>query len=68
MRRHTMVIDGMTTGGCVHAVRTALVSPPGVMHADVHLGSAQVIYDPAVNTPDALHGAVAQAGYALVTA
>ncbi|MBI1809666.1 MAG: heavy-metal-associated domain-containing protein [Gemmatimonadetes bacterium] len=63
MSKLTMTITGMTCGGCVSGVRAALVRSPGVMHADVKIGSATVTYDPAVTNPDALSGAVAAAGF-----
>jgi copper chaperone CopZ len=68
MQSLTIPITGMSCGGCVDSVRNALSKIGGVTDAQVRIGSATVTYDPALTNPDALRGAIAQAGYALASA
>ena len=64
----TIPITGMSCGGCVNSVRAALAKVPGVVEAQVTVGSATISYDPARTSPDVLRGAVAKAGYAVAVA
>ena len=64
----TIPITGMSCGGCVNNVKTALAKVSGVIEAQVKVGSATVTYDPARTSPDVLRGAIAQAGYAVAAA
>ena len=63
MQRISIPIAGMSCGGCVSNVRNALTRLPGVQVEQVKVGSATVVYDPAVVKPDAIREAIAQAGY-----
>ena len=64
----TIPITGMSCGGCVNNVQSALAKVPGVIEAQVKVGSATISYDPARTSPEVLRGAVAQAGYAVAAA
>jgi copper chaperone len=56
-------INGMSCGHCLNAVRTALSTAPGVTVTSVRVGRAEVQFDPAVTTADAIAAAVTDAGY-----
>ena len=58
-------VGGMTCNGCVNAVGKALRDLPGVQDAEVNLaaGRAEVTYDPARTSTEAMIAAVGQAGY-----
>jgi copper chaperone CopZ len=68
MQSLTIPIMGMSCGGCVNSVRGALSKAPGVLDAQVKVGSATVSYDPALTNPEALRRVITQAGYALAAA
>ena len=68
MQSLTIPITGMTCGGCVNSVRNALTRTPGVRGAEVKIGEAKVTYDPALTTPEALHGAITKAGFTVAAA
>ena len=63
MNRTTLKIDGMSCGHCVTSVRKALEGLDGVTVENVAVGSATVAFDPSVTSPDAIAGAVGEAGY-----
>ena len=63
MRQITLHIDGMSCGHCLNAVSQALGRLPGVEIESVRMGRAELRYDDAVTTPEAITGAVADAGY-----
>ncbi|MEO8945306.1 MAG: heavy-metal-associated domain-containing protein [Gemmatimonadaceae bacterium] len=56
-------IGGMSCGSCVGAVKTALSTLPGVSVDDVHIGSADVSYDPDKVSSERISEAVRDAGY-----
>lgn len=58
-------IGGMTCGGCVNSVTRVLEALDGVATAQVDLASAraEVAYDPAKTSTDALIEAVEDAGF-----
>ncbi len=56
-------IGGMSCGSCVGAVKNALSTLPGVSVDDVHVGSADVSYDPAKVSAERISEAVRDAGY-----
>lgn len=58
-------MHGMTCANCVRGVERKLAATPGVGKASVNLNSAsaEVEYDPAKVTPEALAGAIRQLGY-----
>lgn len=65
MATTTLTIKGMTCGGCVKSVTTALQRENGVAKVEVVLesGIARVDYDPAMVTPEALVAAVDDVGF-----
>lgn len=64
MEQVTIVIEGMSCGHCVAAVKGALERLDGVDVRDVQIGSATVAYDPARVSPERIAGAVEEEGYA----
>ena len=65
MTNINLTVKGMSCGGCVRHVETALKKVDGVGSVTVDLakGKASVEYDPAKATPEALKKAVDAAGY-----
>jgi len=61
----TLPVLGMTCASCQHHVEEALRSTAGVesAHVDLMANRAQVEYDPAMVTPDALVEAIRASGY-----
>lgn len=59
-------INGMSCGHCLNAVRRALSETPGVTVDSVRIGRADVQYDPALTSADAVAKAVTNAGYEAV--
>ena len=64
MERTELSIDGMSCGHCVGQVTKALRTVPGVVVEQVAVGKAQVSFDPAKASRDAVADAVTKAGYA----
>ncbi len=62
----TLQIDGMTCAHCVRAVQTALERLPGVTVDDVQIGRADVRYDDAQASRQALVAAIEQEGYGIL--
>ncbi len=58
----TLAIQGMSCAHCTRAVFTALSGVPGIVRADVKVGSAVIEHDGSV-TLEALKEAVDTAGY-----
>jgi copper chaperone len=58
-------VDGMTCGGCVKSIQTALGSQPGISTAVADLDSAivKVEFDPAVTEENAIRAAIEAAGF-----
>ncbi len=65
MANITLTVKGMSCGGCVRHVETALKKVPGVgtVAVDLAAGKATVEFDGAKTTPEALAKAVTAAGY-----
>jgi len=63
MKELKLEVSGMSCGHCVHAVREALASVPGVSVKDVNVGSATVNFDETKTTVGDLVDAVSDAGY-----
>ncbi|MCR4340662.1 MAG: heavy-metal-associated domain-containing protein [Gemmatimonadaceae bacterium] len=59
----TIPIRGMSCDNCVREVGQAIRRVPGVLRADVSVGSATVKYDPAIANPAVIAAAIAFAGY-----
>ena len=56
-------VSGMSCGHCVHAVREALGTVPGVTVEEVQIGSATVSLDEDKATVGTLLDAISDAGY-----
>lgn len=63
MRSATMMIEGMTCGGCVVSVKRVLERVPGVSELMVEVGEAHLTIDDAVVTEAALRQIVERAGF-----
>lgn len=63
MRDITLRIEGMSCGHCLNAVNQALHQLPGVEIESVQIGRAVLKYDENQTGPDAITGAVDEAGY-----
>lgn len=59
-------VTGMTCQHCVTAVRTSLTGVPGIVSAEVGVGSVTVEHDGTV-TVDMLREAIAVAGYGVLS-
>jgi len=57
-------INGMSCGHCLNAVSSALSRLPAVTIRSVRIGRAEVEYDPAKVSPEAIAAAIKDAGYA----
>jgi copper chaperone len=68
MENVTFNVQGMTCQGCVASVTRVLEATPGVAsaHVDLAQARAEVSYDPARTSVDALKGAIEGAGYDVV--
>lgn len=56
-------IEGMHCDGCVRRVKAALAAVPGVAVQTVEVGRAEVSFDPAQATPQAVADAVNGIGF-----
>lgn len=58
-------VDGMTCGGCVNSIESALVSTAGVTQVTVSLESAQaeVSYEDSQTSPKQIMDAIEEAGF-----
>ena len=65
MQNVTLNVQGMSCQGCVESVTRVLKATPGVrdVHVSLNPGRAEVSYDPAQATVNALRGAIEDAGY-----
>jgi copper chaperone len=63
MKQLKLEVAGMSCGHCVHAVKEALASVPGVKVESVSIGTANVSLDETRATVSDLVDAVADAGY-----
>lgn len=63
MRSATMLIEGMTCGGCVVSVKRVLERVPGVSDLVVEVGEARLTVDEAVVDEEALRKTVERAGF-----
>jgi len=57
-------ITGMSCGHCLNAVSSALSRLPGVTIRSVRIGRAELDYDPAAVSAEAITAAVTDTGYA----
>lgn len=58
-----LTIEGMTCAHCVRAVDGRLRRTDGVVVKNVEIGSADITFDPAVTSEDAIAEAIADEGY-----
>ena len=63
METLSLLIQGMSCGGCIGKVTAALKSVPGTSVEAVTVGSARVLYDPKKTTDSALIAAVNSLGF-----
>jgi copper chaperone CopZ len=68
MEELSIRIAGMSCGGCVSSVRSALARLPGVEVRRVEVGSATLAYDPGLTNPESVRSAIVQAGFEPQTA
>lgn len=64
-RTVTFVVEKMTCAACPITVRTAIRKVEGVkaVRVDFNAGTATVVFDPALTTPEKIGAASANAGY-----
>ncbi|HEX6434226.1 MAG TPA: heavy-metal-associated domain-containing protein [Gemmatimonadales bacterium] len=67
MEEVSLRIAGMSCGGCVNSVRTALARLPGVEVREVEVGRATLAYDPRLSTPESIQSAIVKAGFEALT-
>jgi copper chaperone len=63
MEQITLAISGMSCGGCVSKVSSAIAAIPGAQVDAVTVGSATVSYDDARTTPAVIAQSIRDAGY-----
>jgi copper chaperone len=64
----TFKVEGMSCMHCVHAVKTAVGTLPGIGRVEVDLMGKQVevVYDPAQVDPQAITAKITEAGYDVI--
>ncbi len=67
MIEKTVVIGGMSCGGCVNSLTRVLTSVPGIEPLKVEVGKARLKVDIEVVTPAAIAAAVERAGFTVVS-
>jgi copper chaperone CopZ len=63
----TVVIGGMSCGGCVASLTRVLKSVPGIEPLEIEVGKAHLRIDTMTVTPEVLAAAVTRAGFSIVT-
>jgi len=63
----TVVIGGMSCGGCVNSLTRVLKTVPGVEPLQVEVGKARLKVDETVATPAVIAAAVERAGFTVVS-
>jgi copper chaperone len=63
----TVVIGGMSCGGCINSLTRVLKAVPGVEPLQVEVGKARLKVDAAVVTPAVIAAAVERAGFTVVS-
>lgn len=63
----TVVIGGMSCGGCVASLTRVLNTVPGLEPLTIEVGKARLRVDADVVTPEALAAAVGRAGFSVVS-
>lgn len=63
----TVVIAGMSCGGCVASLTRVLNTVPGIEPLKIEVGKARLRVDADLVTPEALAAAVGRAGFSVVS-
>lgn len=63
----TVVIDGMSCGGCVNSLTRVLTAVPGIEPIKIEVGRAHLRVDTGVVTPEVIAAAVDRAGFSVVS-
>ena len=63
----TVVIDGMSCGGCVNSLARVLSAVPGIEPLKIEVGKAHLKVDADVVTPAVIAAAVDRAGFTVVS-
>ncbi len=67
MVEKTVVINGMSCGGCVNSLTRVLKTVPGVEPLQIEVGKARLRVDADVATPAVIAAAVDRAGFTVVS-
>ena len=67
MVEKTVVIDGMSCGGCVNSLTRVLSSVPGIEPLKIEVGKAHLKVDADVATPEVIAAAVDRAGFTVIS-
>ncbi len=67
MIEKTVVIGGMSCGGCVNSLTRVLSAVPGVEPLKIEVGKARLKVDAEVVTPDVIAAAVDRAGFTVIS-
>ena len=63
----TVVIEGMSCGGCVNSLTRVLTAVPGIEPLKIEVGKARLKIDAEVATPAVIAAAVERAGFTVVS-
>ena len=63
----TVVISGMSCGGCVNSLTRVLSSVPGIEPITIEVGKARLKVDTDLATPEVIAAAGDRAGFAVVS-
>lgn len=63
----TVVIGGMSCGGCVNSLTRVLAAVPGIEPLTIEVGKARLKVDAEVVTPAVIAAAVDRAGFTVVS-
>lgn len=63
----TVVIGGMSCGGCVNSLTRVLTAVPGIEPLQIEVGKARLKVDAEVATPAVIAAAVERAGFTVVS-
>lgn len=63
----TVVIDGMSCGGCVASLTRVLNTVPGIEPLKIEVGKARLRVDADLVTPESIAAAVGRAGFSVVS-
>ena len=67
MIEKTVVIGGMSCGGCVNSLTRVLSAVPGVEPLKIEVGTARLKVDPGIVSPEVIAAAVHRAGFTVVS-